>query len=178
MVFRGVLFGLMFAAPVAQAADLTFCWTGANGYTMTGRMQYSAPADGSNIITEQDVTLFKIAGFQNGELLGTWNKSAMVKGSTWHLRFDIASQSFQTGGSFPTGASQGWNANGDVSDCGNPGFGFNAGNHAQDVCVNGTWIEASSIPSATPLKAVRTGVSFDCAVTTLTSKSRQTNHSD
>jgi hypothetical protein len=40
-----------------------------------------------------------------------------------------------------------------VTNCGKPGFGFNSGNYAQDICVNGTYIQASSIDPATPLTA-------------------------
>jgi hypothetical protein len=60
---------------------------------------------------------------------------------------------FLTGGSFAGFASQGWNANGDVTDCGTPGFGFNSGNFAQDICLNGAYVEASSIAPDTPLLA-------------------------
>lgn len=60
---------------------------------------------------------------------------------------------FLTGGSFAGFASQGWNANGDVTDCGTPGFGFNSGNFAQDICLNGAYVEASSIAPDTLLLA-------------------------
>jgi hypothetical protein len=56
------------------------------------------------------------------------------------------------GGNPAEGTYQVWNAGGNVTDCGNPGFGFNGGNRAQDVCVNGAFIDESGIDPATPLK--------------------------
>jgi hypothetical protein len=70
-----------------------------------------------------------------------------------HLRFDPQQMVFLTGGSFQGLHPQDWNANGNVTNCGKPGFGFNSGNYAQDICVNGTYIQASSIDPATPLTA-------------------------
>jgi hypothetical protein len=49
--------------------------------------------------------------------------------------------------------NQGWNADGTATDCGPGGFGFNAGNFAQDFCLDGVWIEASGVPPETPFLA-------------------------
>ncbi|MEY1557418.1 hypothetical protein AB3Y40_17460 [Yoonia sp. R2331] len=166
-----------FSAPSALVAqDFSFCWIGANGYSMTGKMQIADGATG--VATEADVTAFKIAGYHNGNLLGTWDMRDLRDGATWHLRFDLDTQSFPTGGSFPASYSQGWNANGAVTDCGNPGFGFNSGNHAQDVCVNGSWARDSSIAPDTPLVAVAGANAPTCRQVPLMSKSTKPNHSD
>ncbi len=166
-----------FLAPTASlASDFSFCWIGANGYTMAGKMQLSPGVTG--IVDQDDVTAFKIAGYRHGDLLGTWDMQDLQDGATWHLRFDVTSQSFLMGGSFPASYSQGWNANGSVDNCGSPGFGFNSGNHAQDVCVNGEWARESSVAPDTPLLAVPGAGGSPCQQEVLFSKSTKTNHSD
>ncbi|SHE31943.1 hypothetical protein SAMN05444339_10136 [Loktanella atrilutea] len=151
------------------AATLNFCWVGSQGYTMTGRMQIPDAKMKRHLLTEADVTRFKISGYRDGRLLGTWDNSRVAEGDTWHLRFDPATMTFLTGGSFDGPHSQGWNADGNVQNCGSPGFGFNSGNYAQDICVNGTYVHTSSIPPDTPLKATTDPVTPDCAVTIPTS---------
>ena len=160
-------------SPVAAtAADLSFCWTGANGYTMTGKMRVAPDAMDGGIVTENDLTAFKIAGYRDGKLLGTWDMTQRDPQTTWHLRFDSDTMTFLTGGSFQSLHSQGWNANGNVSDCGTPGFGFNSGNYAQDICVNGRYLSDSSIDPTTPLRAGTGPVSPTCGSTMLMSKSQ------
>jgi hypothetical protein len=61
---------------------------------------------------------------------------------------------FPMGGHFLEQSYQEWNANGQVDDCGSPGFGFNGGNWAQDFCIDNVWIEESSIDPDTPLPAM------------------------
>ena len=161
-----------------HASDFSFCWIGANGYSMTGRMAVATGAPVDRVITEADVKTFKIAGYHDGNLLGTWDIRDLTDGDTWHLRFDMATQTFLTGGSFPTQNSQGWNANGGAADCGNPGFGFNSGNNAQDVCVNGTWIQASSIPPTTPLTATPTTSPNQCRALPFLSKSAKADQTN
>jgi hypothetical protein len=46
----------------AQAAELNFCWLGGGGYTMTGRMSLPDAAMFKTILTEDDITGFKISG--------------------------------------------------------------------------------------------------------------------
>ena len=156
--------------PVSSfAATVNFCWQGAEGYTMTGRMQIPDPLMQRAIVTEADVTQFKIAGYKDGQLLGTWDNSRAAQGATWHMRFAPLTMTFLTGGSFAGPHSQGWNADGNVQNCGSPGFGFNSGNYAQDICVNGTYVHTSSVPPETPLVATFDPVSPDCSVTIPTS---------
>lgn len=151
------------ALPVqATAADIHFCWIGDNGYSMSGRMSVPDHLMSKNLITEEDVTGFSITGFHDGRPLGHWNAADRAPGATWHLRFDPQRRTFLTGGTFSTLNSQGWNANGGVTDCGNPGFGFNSGNYAQDICLNGKYVASSSIAPETPLTTSDHPLGADC----------------
>ncbi|SEQ73592.1 hypothetical protein SAMN05428995_10748 [Loktanella sp. DSM 29012] len=173
-MMRVSLFALALLAGPATAETLNFCWTGANGYTMTGRMTIAETAMARTIVTERDVTGFKIAGYHRGQLLGTWDMATRAPSATWHLRFDPLSLTFLTGGSFSGTNSQGWNADGNVENCGNPGFGFNSGNYAQDICLNGVYVADSSIDPATPLRATRAAVSPRCQAAMPLSKTNNT----
>lgn len=150
---------------------------------MTGRMSLPDEAMFKTMVTEDDVTRFKIAGYHKGVLLGTWEASSRAAEATWHLRFDPSGLNFPTGARFSGTASQGWNADGTVRNCGTPGFGFNTGDYAQDLCVNGTYIEGSSIAPDTPLVATFNAVTPDCRNTAPVSKGMapihlQTNQND
>lgn len=164
---------VMMFGSTASAADLSFCWIGNNGYTMVGKMQVAPDAMSKPLVTEHDLNAFKIAGYHNGQLLGSWNMADAAADSTWHLRFDPQSMTFLTGQSFPTTKSQGWNANGAVRDCGAPGFGFNAGNAGQDICVNGQYVAESTVPPETPLAATTGYVAPDCNATPVFSNFQQ-----
>lgn len=152
---------LLIAQP-AQAERFYFCWAGAGGYTMTGVMDVSDTSMRQAIITETDVTSFQIIGFERGVAIGSWSLADRTPSTTWHLRFNPQTLTFPTGGNFPSDASQGWNADGDVEDCGRAGFGFNSGNYAQDICWRGVWMEQSSIDPDTPLRATKQPVTPDC----------------
>lgn len=134
----------------SQAADFYFCWEGANGYTMTGQMSLNPVALNKPIVTQDDVTLFKIAGYQDGQLMGKWSLGDLQDTTSWLLNYDPARSVFLTPGEMGVGVSQAWNADGTAMDCGNPGFGFNLGSYAQDFCFNGVWIEESGMPPETP----------------------------
>ena len=151
MFTRSFCAALLALTTTAQAAGFSFCWQGAGGYSMTGQMVVPDHLLDRNIVTEQDVTAFRIDGFHHGQHLGSWDMTQADKDTVWHLRFDPRRAEFLLGGSFPAAKSQGWNASGNVTDCGNPGFGFNSGNAAQDVCVNGSFVAESSIAPDTPL---------------------------
>ncbi|KJZ19123.1 hypothetical protein [Loktanella sp. S4079] len=137
-------------ATQVQAADFYFCWVGANDYTMTGQMSIPDAVLGQSLITEQDVTAFKIAGYQAGALLGKWDMTTRGDSDSWFLRYDPERSVFLTPSELGLGVTQAWNANGNANDCGNPGFGFNLGNYAQDFCLNGVWVEESGMPPDTP----------------------------
>ena len=152
---------------------MNLCWVGANGYTMTGRMELPDSKMLQTVVTEDDVTAFKVSGYRKGELLGTWDANRRGASDTWHLRFDPAGLQFMVGSRFAGTASQGWNADGSVENCGAAGFGFNAGDFSQDLCVNGMYIEDSSIDPTTPLLGTFDPVTPDCRNTAPVSKQRQ-----
>jgi len=157
------------AQPV-HSASFNFCWQGANGYTMTGKIVFPDANLNQAVITQDDLTAFKITGYLNGAQIGTWNMDQRSANTTWHLRFEPKTGRFPVGGGFPSESAQGWNAHGAVNDCGVPGFGFNAASGAQDVCVNGTFIRDSSIARDTPLFATTAPVTADCRQTVPLSK--------
>jgi hypothetical protein len=150
------------AVPSDDAARFQFCWTGANGFTMEGIIGFPAELLGTGIITQADITEFAIWGYHNGLPIGSWNMADRTTETSWTLFFDTRSIAFPMGGYFLEQSYQEWNANGQVNDCGAPGFGFNGGNWAQDVCIDNTWIEASSIDPDTPLPAVPMDQALRC----------------
>lgn len=156
----------------AHAAQFNFCWAGAGGYTMTGVIGFPDALLSRPVITEREVTVFRIIGYEHGVAIGEWSLADRRPDSTWHLRFHPKSMTFPTGGSFPGEASQGWNADGEVENCGAEGFGFNSGNYAQDICWRGVWMHQSSIDPATPLRATTQAVTPRCDGSELLGKRR------
>lgn len=156
-----VVFGL--AALPAEAARFQFCWVGANGYTMEGQIEFPDALLNTGLITEADVTDFRIQGFKDGLPIGFWSLEMLTPTTSWTVSFDTKALRFPMGGSRSAGTYQEWNANGEVNDCGAVGgFGFNGGNWAQDVCIDNTWIEESSIDPFTPLQAYPMDMRLNC----------------
>jgi len=162
--FSLLLAAVLAASPAAASnAQFQFCWTGANGYTMEGTIAFPADLMNTGIITEADVSDFQIIGFLDGVAIGSWSLDQLASGTSWTLRFDTNSLRFPTGGIRSENSYQEWNANGQVNDCGAVGgFGFNGGNYAQDVCIDNTWMEDSSIDPVTPLFAQPMDVALIC----------------
>lgn len=140
---------LMTLATPAQAVTHAFCWIGADDYRIEGFITY--PDDATGIVTEDTVTGFGITGWRGGAYLGEWSMTERTPTTSFTLRFDTDTLSFPMGGNIADGTYQEWNADGTATDCGTPGFGFNGGNRAQDVCVDGVFIEPSGISPDTPL---------------------------
>lgn len=147
-----------------HAVDYYFCWEGANGYTMTGQMSVDPAAMARPLVTEADVTDFRIAGYLDGTLIGKWDMLTRNDNSPWQLHFDPIAGAFLTPDQVGLGVSQAWNAGGTADDCGNPGFGFNLGNYAQDFCLDGVWVEDSGMPPETPFLVSATPVSPICEI--------------
>ena len=158
------LLALALPAQASETARFQFCWIGAGGYTMEGIIGFPAELLGTGIITEAAITDFGIWGYHNGVPIGSWHLRQRTTETTWTLFFDTDALAFPTGGHFLQESYQAWNANGQVNDCGVPGFGFNGGNWAQDVCIDNVWIEASSIEPDTPLAVVPMDATLDCSV--------------
>lgn len=140
-----VILALCLLVLPAQAADFEFCWEGANGYRMEGRMTVPDALLGEPLITHNDVTDFFIQGFRDDVPLGAWDLSQLTPETSWNLSFDPRGMVFPTGGMHDSPKGQAWNAGGRADDCGDPGFGFNSGTNAQDVCVNNVWHTDSMI---------------------------------
>lgn len=163
-MIRGLTCALAIFATNAHAADFYFCWQGENGYTMTGQMTIEPSALNKPLVTQDDVTRFKIAGYQEGTLLGKWDMETRAPTASWLLNFNPARNEFLTPGQAGLGVSQAWNADGSATDCGTPGFGFNLGNFAQDFCLNGVWIEESGMPPETPFLVSAIPVDPQCRI--------------
>lgn len=163
-MIRAVALALSLVANTATAADFYFCWQGANGYTMTGQMSLGAGALNKPLVTQDDVVLFKIAGYKDGSLLGKWDFANRETDDRWLLHFDPARNAFITPAEIGLGYTQAWNAGGMADDCGTPGFGFNLGNYAQDFCLNDVWIEESGMPPETPFLVSPIPVDPQCRV--------------
>jgi len=158
-----LILALATTAPAqASNARYHFCWIGEGGYTMHGMIEFPGSLLGTGIITEEDVTGFVIEGAHNGVPVGSWSLNQRLPDTSWILSFDTNSMEFPTGGIRSLHTYQAWNAHGGVNDCGVGGFGFNAGNWAQDVCIDNTFIEASSIERDTPLQAYPMNVPLAC----------------
>lgn len=154
---------LLLAAAPLNAAQFQFCWVGANGYTMEGRIGFPDAFLDTGLITETDVTSFQIIGFLDSVAIGSWNMETATPQTSWLLRFDTDTLSFPTGGIRSENSYQEWNASGQVNNCGaEAGFGWNGGNYAQDVCINNAWVEDSSIDPGTPLFAQPLDVALTC----------------
>jgi len=154
---------LLAASPAAaSSAMFQFCWIGGGGYTMEGTIEFPERYLDTTIITEEEVTGFRILGRHNGIPIGSWSLQDRLPDTSWTLFFDTRSLEFPTGGIRSQRSYQAWNAHGAVNDCGAGGFGFNAGNYAQDVCVDNTFITVSSIDRDTPLKAYPMDVALTC----------------
>lgn len=147
-MIRAALLTLALSHP-AHAVTHSFCWIGAEDYRIEGTISYPDGFDG--IVTEEDVTGFRITGWRGGDYLGEWSLAQRTPDTSFTLRFDARTLAFPMGGFRDAGTYQEWNADGTATDCGNPGFGFNGGNRAQDVCVDGQFIDESGIAPDTPL---------------------------
>ena len=159
---------LAFLAPPLHAAEAHICWRGANGYTMTGVLTYPDRLAGAELIDQGQVEELRITGWLNGLMLGFWTSADVTPETSWQLWYSPREGRFPLIGS---GIYQAWNADGAVDDCGSPGFGFNAGNGGQDICVDGVFVTASTIAWDTPILTYgRARDPLDCSNAALMSK--------
>jgi hypothetical protein len=158
-------------ATPADAALVHFCWAGSNGYTMTGSMEFPDALLQADVVTEADLTRFRIAGFLDGRQIGQWDMGTRDANDTWYLRYFPREMLFPTNGEVPGPFDQGWNADGTAEDCDEGEWGFNAGNYAQDFCLDGVWIEESGVEPQKPFRTTLTAPTDpDCAGPALLSK--------
>ena len=82
-MIKQAAFALALTSTTAHATDYYFCWEGENGYTMTGQMSLAAGALDLQIVTENDVSEFRIAGYQDGILIGKWDAGNRAADDPW-----------------------------------------------------------------------------------------------
>ncbi|MDF0603188.1 hypothetical protein P1J78_20800 [Psychromarinibacter sp. C21-152] len=153
-----ILLALCLAAPALPAAAdsvaYRFEWPGAGGYAMRGALSFDAALMGTQRVLETDVQCFVIEGYHQEERIGRWALGMKDEETTWRLTFDPVLEEFVVWGP-QAPMPQAWNMDGGGYDCGPEGFGFNIGNAAQDLCVNGDLIEQSQVDPARAFPAER-----------------------
>ncbi|HCP81385.1 MAG TPA: hypothetical protein DIT67_07255 [Octadecabacter sp.] len=161
-----------------QAADFEFCWEGENGYRMEGTMSVPDAVMNRSLLTHDDISAFFIVGFKDDVPLGTWDMRQLTATTSWNLSFDPRGMIFPTGGMHDSEKGQAWNAGGRADDCGDPGFGFNSGTNAQDLCVNNVWHTDSMISRYTRFPVFPAGsTNLDCGGVALLGSLPHTTHS-
>lgn len=143
------------AAPVAaQDVAYAFEWEGAGGYTMRGGLAFDESRAEDGLVTEDEVQCFYIEGYRHGAPIGRWALQMLTEETTWAMTFEPVSGQFVV---FGDGAPmpQAWNMNGFGTDCGEGGFGFNIGNAAQDLCLDGELQVESQVAPSRPFPAAR-----------------------
>ena len=92
----------------------------------------------------------------DGQVIGKWDIATREPDDTWYLRYFPRQALFPTNGEVAGPFDQGWNADGTATDCDEGEWGFNAGNYAQDFCLDGVWIEESGVEPAKPFRTQAT----------------------
>jgi hypothetical protein len=153
---RLVAFFAILAPAGAATAELStwrFTWEGAGGYRIEGRMAFDAAHLSRPELRADDIACFVIEGFHGDRPIGRWALGQRGPATTWILTFLPTERAFAVyGPDHPM--PQAWNMDGFGTDCGPGGFGFNVGNWAQDICVDGRLIVASQVAPSQPLPAV------------------------
>ncbi|MCR8547990.1 hypothetical protein M4578_09135 [Salipiger sp. P9] len=145
---------------LAETVSYRFDWQGSGGYSMRGALGFDAELLAREEIRAADLSCFVIEGFHDGAPVGRWALSMLNEETSWVLTFLPRSSEFAV---FGPGRlmPQAWNMDGAGTDCGPGGFGFNIGNAAQDLCLNGRLVVESQVAPARPFPARREqGISF------------------
>jgi hypothetical protein len=156
------LLGVILGMTSAGATEVHFCWQGAAGYMIVGRMGFPDQLATVARISEADVTSFDIIGYRNGVAVGQWSLADLRPETSWNLNFLPRDMAFATGGDSFSEMGQQWNSNGSADDCGVAGFGFNIGSFAQDICINGNWVAEAGIAFDTPFPVLPLDEPIDC----------------
>ncbi len=138
----------------AAAGDVTysFDWQGAGGYRMRGAMSFDSALQGAPEIHAPDLTCFFIEGTHDSAPIGRWALGMLTERTTWALTFLPRAGAFAVyGPQHPM--PQAWNMDGFGTDCGAGGFGFNIGDAAQDLCVDGRLVIGSQVAPDRPFPA-------------------------
>lgn len=139
-----------------QASDLAwrFEWLGNGGYEMRGAIAIDAALAERDYVYAQDVECFMVEGYFEDEPIGRWALGMKTDETSWSLTFRPKQDAFEVF-SEQSPMPQAWNMNGFGTDCGREGFGFNIGNAAQDLCLNGRLVVASQVSPTRPFPATR-----------------------
>jgi hypothetical protein len=159
---RAVLLLAILAAHPAQAKEVQFCWEGNAGYRLVGTMAFPDLLSTADLITEADVTAFTITGYWEDATVGHWSLDQLTPQTSWNLNYSPRDMQFLVGGHSTGDSGQQWNADGTATNCGLPGLGFNSGASAQDLCLDGVFVQESGVDPATPLMAVPAEAASPC----------------
>ncbi|SMX39038.1 hypothetical protein [Maliponia aquimaris] len=138
----------------AEPETWAFEWQGSGGYAVRGALSYDSAAVEGPFVVEGDVTCFVIEGTKDGAAVGRWALGQLNEQTSWRLHFDPAGGSFVVDGE-GIWMPQAWNMNGEGTDCGAGGFGFNIGNAAQDICLDNSLVVDSQVLPTQAFPAVR-----------------------
>ncbi|WP_193989036.1 hypothetical protein [Alloyangia pacifica] len=138
------------------ASDLAwrFEWRGNGGYEMRGAIAIDAALAERDYVYAEDVECFMVDGYFEDEPIGRWALGMKTDETSWSLTFRPKQDAFEVF-SEQSPMPQAWNMNGFGTDCGREGFGFNIGNAAQDLCLNGRLVIASQVSPTRPFPATR-----------------------
>ncbi|WP_229672966.1 hypothetical protein [Salipiger pallidus] len=153
-IWAMILLPLLGGAAGAEDVAFRFTWEGGNGYEMTGALSFDSALLERGEVREGDLTCFVAEGTQGGASVGRWALGMRTEDTTWHMTFLPQQSEFAVfGPRYPM--PQAWNMDGFGTDCGAGGFGFNIGNAAQDLCIDGALVVPSQVPPDQPFPAVR-----------------------
>ena len=147
---------VFFLASSANAGDVAyrFEWQGSGGYSIRGAMSFDVALLGRKLVREDDLSCFQITGYLGEEQIGRWALGNLTLDTTWTLTFSPSAEAFEVYSEVHP-MPQAWNMDGYGENCGTPGFGFNIGNAAQDICVDGQLVVESQMPPPTPFPVQR-----------------------
>lgn len=152
---RSVMLTLLLpVAAQAQEAVWTFHWQGNGGYEIRGGMSYDPRGLDGPLVVEGDLACFFVEGLKDGAPVGHWGLGMLTEETDWLLTFDPASAQFLVYG-MGVDMPQAWNMDGFGTSCGKGGFGFNIGNAAQDLCLDGELLRDSQVDPLRPFPAER-----------------------
>ncbi|MBP0482284.1 hypothetical protein [Sagittula salina] len=140
----GLMVALAAGAVRAEEAVWQFLWQGGGGYTVRGGLSYDASLVTGAVVRGDDLTCFFIEGLKDGGPVGRWGLAMLNEKTWWRLNFAPVPGAFLVEG-MGVDMPQAWNMDGFGTSCGAGGFGFNIGNAAQDICIDGTLIVESQI---------------------------------
>ncbi|MGP6088523.1 hypothetical protein [Antarctobacter jejuensis] len=149
-----VILTVFAGAALAEPVTYAFEWQGGGGYRVKGALEFDPEEVAGPFVLESDLSCFVIEGKLDGAPVGRWALTMLNEETTWRLHFDPEASSFIVDGE-GIWMPQAWNMDGEGVDCGKDGFGFNIGNAAQDICLDGRLIVDSQVSPGTPFPASR-----------------------